>query len=658
MKVFGIDVITGSVRSRSQRPRYALVVLSGNDIVEETEVTAFRLFRRLAQEKPDILAVDSVQEVAADARDVFSFLQMLPPSVRLVQVTGGERKESLPKVASRYNISVNRFDPFDEARAIARVAAMGAGCEVIAFENESEIVVSRHRSPGKGGWSQNRYCRKIHGAVLQKAREIEMALLSAGLKYEKRETRAFGGCSRVSFTVQAPREEIPVSASRGADVQVRIHGKRLDRIRFRPLQARPKYLIVGIDPGTTTAVAALDLDGNLLHLESSRQMSMPGVIEALTRIGKPLIVASDVSEMPFSVEKIRRAFNGIAYTPRSDMSVEAKQALTQGYSTRNDHERDALAAALEAYRAYRNKFQNLGKRIPPGFDVDEVRARILRGQSLEQVIGEMAGRELPAPPGAPAAEATGEPGERADEARDERVRILEGTVKRLRAIVAELQEDLRKRDVQIARLEARLKRLRSRRDQKIRSDAEITKRDAIIENLKKKLRTGEKENRRLLKRIQKMKEFDEALLSGETIPLKILPSLTREGVRSLVAEMGIREGDVLYVRKLEGFGKVALRELAEAGIGALLVEAGEEETAFREVEEILRDLSVPVLSTRAVRAVVKGKIGAADPSQFHEAMREWREAQERYEREKKGELLMKIFEEYRTERGREMKKVG
>ncbi|MEM2124672.1 MAG: DUF460 domain-containing protein, partial [Methanolinea sp.] len=206
--------------------------------------------------------------------------------------------------------------------------------------------------------------------------------------------------------------------------------------------------------------------------------------------------------------------------------------------------------------------------------------------------------------------------------------------------------------------EARLKRLRSRRDQKIRSDAEITKRDAIIENLKKKLRAGEKENRRLLKRIQKMKEFDEALLSGETIPLKILPSLTREGVRSLQAEMGIREGDVLYVRKLEGFGKVALRELAEAGIGALLVEAGEEETAFREVEEILRDLSVPVLSTRAVRAVVKGKIGAADPSQFHEAMREWREAQERYEREKKGELLMKIFEEYRTERGREMKKVG
>lgn len=651
MKVFGIDVITGSVRSRSRRPRYALVILSGTKITEETEVTGFRLLRRLSEEKPDILAVDSLQEVAQDTHDLYSFLQMFPPSVRLVQVTGGEKKETLGKVASRYNISFNRFDPFDEARTIARVASRGAGSEVIAFENESEIVVSRHRSPGKGGWSQNRYCRKIHGAVLQKAREIEMALIAAGVKYEKRETRAFGGCSRVSFSVQAQRDEIPVSAYRGADVQVRIHGKRLDRIRFRPLTGKPRYLIVGIDPGTTTAVAALDLDGNLMHMESSRQMSMAGVVETLYRVGKPLIIASDVHEMPFSVEKIRRAFNGVAYTPRADMSVEAKQALTQGFDPRNDHERDALAAAIDAYRTYRNKFQNLVKRIPPGFDIDEVRAGIVRGQSLEQVIGEMTEKSRPA----------GEeeaPDVKIDAARDERVRVLDGTIKRLRALVAELQEEIHRKDAKIARLETRLKKVRSRQDQRIRSGAEITKRDVIIANLKKRLRSEEKTTKQLHRRIRKMKEFDEALLSGETVPLKVLSALTKEGVRALSAEMGIREGDVLYINRIEGFGKVALRELAEARIGALLVEENQNESAFHEIEEFFREAGVAVLSTRSVRAVVKGKRGAADPAGFQSAMREWKESQERYEREKKGQLVLQIFEEYRTERGREMRKVG
>ena len=304
-------------------------------------------------------------------------------------MTGGEKKETLGKVAARFNISFDRFDPFAEARTTARVASLGAGAEVIAFENESEVVVSRHRSPGRGGWSQNRYVRKIaRRCPAQRAGDRD-ALVAAGLRYEKKETRAFGGCSRVAFRVFATRGQVPVSTYRGADVQVRISGKRLERIRFRPLSGKPRYLIVGIDPGTTTALAALDLDGNLLHLESSRQMNMSGVIEALYKVGKPLVIASDVQEMPYTVEKIRRVFSAVAYTPKQDTSVEAKLELTAGYPYANVHERDALSAALDAYRQYQHKFRNLIKRIPPGHDLDEVRARVIRGQALDQVLVDM-----------------------------------------------------------------------------------------------------------------------------------------------------------------------------------------------------------------------------------------------------------------------------
>ena len=87
------------------------------------------------------------------------------------------------------------------------------------------------------------------GRCSSKGREIEQALVAAGLRYEKKETRAFGGCSRVAFRVFATRDQVPVSTYRGADVQVRISGKRLERIRFRPLSGKPRYLIVGIDRG-------------------------------------------------------------------------------------------------------------------------------------------------------------------------------------------------------------------------------------------------------------------------------------------------------------------------------------------------------------------------------------------------------------------------
>jgi uncharacterized protein len=652
LKVFGIDIIKGSVRSRSRRPMYALVRMEGHAIESETEVSFFRLFRMLRDEQPDILAVDSLQEIAADQRELFFFLQGLPPRTRLVQVTGGERKETLGKVAARFNISFNRFDPFAEARTTAQVASLGAGAEVIAFENESEIVVSRHRSPGKGGWSQNRYVRKMHGAVQFKGREIEMALVAAGLRYEKKETKAFGGCSRVVFRVFALRDQVPVSTYRGADVQVRINGKRLDRIRFRPLSGKPRYLIVGIDPGTTTAFAALDLDGNLLHLQSSRQMTMSDVIEALYKVGKPLIIASDVQEMPFTVEKIRRSFSAIAFTPKQDTSVETKVELTGPFEYTNDHERDALSAALDAFRHYRHKFQSLLKRIPPGHDLDEVRARVIRGQSLEHVIGDMRG-----PDRAPVSqEAT--PPVIMDAKVDERVRMLDGMVKRLRTYISELQEDVKSRDYEIRRLQSRLRKAATTRDAELAKDTEVAKRDAIIEGQKKRLRKEERHNKNLVKRIARIKKFAELSMDGEVVPLKVMESLTREGLRKLAEDTGIDEGDLVFVAKTDGWGRSVIKDLMGMKVKAVVVNDSVLKEGDPQLPQSFRDSGLPLLFITEIGAQVRGKQGLCAKDLLDAALLRWQERQEQREREKKSEMIEHIFKEYKSERGKEVRKGG
>jgi predicted RNase H-like nuclease (RuvC/YqgF family) len=650
LRVFGIDIIKGSVRSRSRRPMYALVRMEGQNINSESEVSMFRLFRMLNEEQPDILAVDSLQEIAADQHDLFFFLQALPPQTRLVQVTGGDRKETLGKVAARYNISFNRFDPFAEARTAAHVASLGAGAEVIAFENESEVVVSRHRSLGKGGWSQNRYVRKIHGAVQLKGREIEMALVAAGLRYEKKETRAFGGCSRVAFRVFATRDQVPISTYRGADVQVRISGKRLERIRFRPLSGKPRYLIVGIDPGTTTAVAAVDLDGNLLHLASSRQMNMGDVVESLYRVGKPLIIASDVQEMPYSVEKIRRAFSAVAYTPKQDVSVETKIELTSDFSYGNDHERDALSAALDAYRQYRHRFQNLLKRIPPGHDLDEVRARVIRGQSLDQVIGDM-NAITPVP-------AIDAPVVPVEVKHDEKVRVLDGMVKRLRTYVGELQEEVKEKDYEIQRLQARVRKIHTSQDAKIAIDTEVIKKDVIIQSLKKRLRKEERHNRNLSKRITRIKQYAELSMDGEVLPVKVMEALTKDGLRRLTEDVGIEEGDIIFVTRLDGWGKSVVKDLAGIRIKAVVTGAAVLAESDPRIPLIFRELGVPLISDKDAGVQVRGKQGLCGKETLETALLQWQEMQDRHEREKKSEMIEHIFKEYKSERGKEVRKSG
>jgi predicted RNase H-like nuclease (RuvC/YqgF family) len=488
--------------------------------------------------------------------------------------------------------------------------------------------------------------------VQLKGREIEMALVAAGLRYEKKETKAFGGCSRVAFRVFATRDQVPVPTYRGADVQVRIHGKRLERIRFRPLSIKPRYLIVGIDPGTTTAVAALDLDGNLLHLQSSRQMAMADVIESLYKVGKPLVIATDVQEMPYSVEKIRRAFSAIPFVPKQDVSVDTKMEMTAPFEYANDHERDALSAALDAYRQYRHKFQNLIKRIPPGHDLDEVRARVIRGQSLDSVLGEMKvpDREPEAAEAVPVPVASGK--------HDERVRVLDGMVKRLRTFAAELQEEVKAKEYEIHRLQARLRNIHTARDAELAKDTEVVRKDAVIMSLKKSLHREERHNRNLAKRLARIKKFAELSMEGEVVPVKVMDALTKDGLRRLAEDVGIEEGDIIFVTRTDGWGRNIVRDLAELRVKAVILGADTLRKSDPQMLPLFREANIALLSDRDAGVQVRGKQGLAGKETLDSALHTWQGEQEQHEREKKSDLIEHIFKEYKSERGKEVRKGG
>jgi len=653
LKVFGIDIIRGSVRSRTRRPIYALVVIEDGEVVSTSQVTAFALSRLIAREEPDILATDSVQELAPDQHDLVSFMQTLPPRTVLAQVTGGERKETLQKVAGRYNIQVERTDPFAEAGAAARIAYLGGGAAVIAFEKTTEITVSRHRSPGKGGWSQNRYVRKMHGAVRERAREVEGQLVAAGLRYDKSERLAFGGFSRVNFKVYASREEIPVRAYGAADVQVRIEGRKLDRIRFEPLTKKPRYVIVGIDPGTTTGIGAVDLDGEVVDIFSSRQVGTAEIIEHITGVGKPLIIASDVQPMPDAVEKVRRAFNAIAYAPPQDRSVEGKFELTAGTGYANPHERDAVSAALDAYRSLKNKFQNIAKRVPPGIDLDEVRAGVLRGRSIEAVLADLSGKQRAGPP-PPEVPPPPQPSAQADD----RLLQLDRQVRRLREFVQELEEGIAGKDREIASLKRQIRYERSERGKTLQRDAELAKRDAIVANLRTLLRKEEKRNKSLRKRIERMRRVEELQIGEGQVAVKAIPSLTHDAVRNLAADLGLVEGDVGAVATTGGWGRSVVREIADAKAAAVVVPGESLEGLDPHLIAAALAASLPLVAAGAVGLRLSGKIGTADEERFAAALAAWGERVEENEREKRAAMLNQVFKEYRSEREKEVRRHG
>ncbi len=156
-------------------------------------------------------------------------------------------------------------------------------------------------------------------------------------------------------------------------------------------------LIVGIDPGITTAYAVLDTKGNLIKLKSSKRLTLSILIDELLQVeGKIIAVGSDVRHPPHYITKFCSAFNARVLNPREDMKVGFKERVTSNFKTNDDHQRDALAAAVFAYNELRPLMQKVElslKERGKEHLVNEVKELVVNGLSITDSLEKIERRD-------------------------------------------------------------------------------------------------------------------------------------------------------------------------------------------------------------------------------------------------------------------------
>jgi predicted RNase H-like nuclease (RuvC/YqgF family) len=651
--IFGVDIAKGSVRAKEE-PRFAVVILKGNEAGHHRMVSRQKLLRMAWQEKPALIAVDNIFELASGKHELASILSKLPANTKLIQVTGGENLLPLIKLAKQQGISFDRFDPNAEALACARLAQMGIGYEVSAFEDKTIIKVSRARSPGRGGWSQNRYRRKMHGYVRQKAREIEDYLneqsKTKGFTFTQNVTERFGGYSKSEFFVDAPRSQVHVGSGKYGDVQVNVKSIERDALFFKPLKTRKRdYIIVGIDPGTTTAIAVVTLEGELRMLHSSRTISIPEVIEMIAEQGRPLIIASDVFPTPNAVEKIRRAFNAVLGSPENVLSAEDKIELATPYGYSNNHERDAIAAAVSVYRKNKNKFEQIKKKIPHGMDADEVIAQVVRGKAVDTAILEITKKETKAP------DAVQVPLVKDEESHHSRelIRKYEESIEEMKKYQDELKNKLGTKDEELKKLGEFIEKQKSEAYKQFKKEKIIRVRDKEIAHLRKRLSENNKKISFLNERIHRLKHIRRLEISGRALPVKIISAFTKDSILKTQEEVGIKKDDIILLKDASGGGSITAKMLFDMGVRAVIICNDMSHAA----EEELFNLGMPVLKAKDVNIQfdLAGELAVINPDDIKNSIEEWNKEAERRKIVAKEEWLRSLVDEYRSERRREVK---
>jgi len=434
---------------------------------------------------------------------------------------------------------------------------------------------------------------------------------------------------------------------------------------------KQKWIIVGFDPGLTVGIAILDLSGNVISTVSCKEMSKAEIIKHIIGHGKAVLIATDVYPPPKMVKKLATTLNSKIYSPSGTFTVSSKTELVDNYlseinSTKypeNAHERDALAAAIKTYKHYQNKLQQIEKRTEKigltDEEIDEVKSMVIRGRPTSSAIDDI----LKIPEGKDDLETQIEEMEKDIESIDEeklkkveraarilkqKIKSQERQIKNLKRKNRHLKKDIKQYRKKTLKLESKIEKLHYDYSRDILRKKEISSKVAIIKGLQEKyteekaLREKLEENLRSIKKIRVME------LSKKAVPVKIIESFTREGIRDACDYWKIKRGDVVLLSSTKGGGSHTALLLVKMGIKAVIAADKMSHPAEEEFEKNM----VPVLDANKIDLKMIDEFAVIERDVLDKEIENWKTRVETRRMKEEKKKLLEVIDEYRAQRRR------
>ncbi|MBI4141943.1 DUF460 domain-containing protein [Candidatus Woesearchaeota archaeon] len=120
-----------------------------------------------------------------------------------------------------------------------------------------------------------------------------------------------------------------------------------------------KQLIVGIDPGSTVGFAVFDISGKLIEKGAVKELGLDQLIKKIITFGRVLVVGCDKAKVPDFVAGFATKLGAKVICPDEDLLVDEKRKLAESVAYNNNHELDAVASALFAFRNVSQLFKKI-----------------------------------------------------------------------------------------------------------------------------------------------------------------------------------------------------------------------------------------------------------------------------------------------------------
>lgn len=431
-----------------------------------------------------------------------------------------------------------------------------------------------------------------------------------------------------------------------------------------------KWIIVGFDPGLTVGIAILDLKGSVISTKSFKEISRSDIIKHIINYGKVVLVATDVYPPPKMVKKLASTLNSKIYSPGKTFTVSSKTELVDSYlneisypdSPGNAHERDALAAAIKTYKHYQKKLNQIEKRSEKlglsNAEIDEIKSMVIKGCPVSKAVDYIL--KIPE---------NGDIETQIVEIEKDIDAIDEKKLKNIEEAARKLKLKIKSQQNQIKHLKRKNKRLKKEKNiykdknsalldkieklhydysRDILSKKEISAKLSIIKGLQEKYNQEKKRREELEENLRSVKNIGVQELSKKAVPVKIIESFTKEGIKAACDYWTIKKGDVVLLSSSGGGGSQTASMLINMGIKAVIVM---DKISYPAEEEFEKNM-VPVLDANKIDLEIIDEFAVIDKDVLDDEIEKWETRVETRRNKEEKKQLLKMIDEYRAHRRR------
>ena len=459
-------------------------------------------------------------------------------------------------------------------------------------------------------------------------------------------------------------------------------------------------IIVGFDPGLTVGIAILDLKGNLISLKSFKKIRKSEIISHIIDYGRTVLLATDVCPTPKTVRKLASSLNSKIWSPYRNMSVESKIDIVDSYLQNNNkdktsfvlpqnaHERDALAAAVKTYRDHINKFRQIEKRAEKAklteSAVDAIKAMVINGTSISNAIEqindiikadsistesdknlnttheselEIQSQEIEEQVNETIITGSNEIKEADDKPNSNEIiisklkhklNLQQNYIDNLKHKNNLLEEHIVVYRAEISKLQSKVDKLHYNYTKKILQKKELASKLAIIKRLQEKYIDEKARRSELEQKFRSKKDIKALELSENAVPVKIIESFTKEGIREACDRWKIKRDDVVLLKNSEGGGSQTASMVINLGVKTVITMDKISDPA----ENIFEENMIPLIPASSVEMTSMSEFYIVNSKALKREIKRWIEEVDNQKKKEDKKKLLKLVDEYRTQRKR------